>query len=183
MSSPIATSSTTQDSDTSQPFNSYREFSEQDILKDIRNLKSLGIHYATIENITSQCDFVFNKAIKGEILLEKSSQKEFILSGVFEIDARHYFMTSDGKWSVTNSFGTRLQQVKPSCNLIPPQRETDIHFSKDDFPKIINNLRAIENLANPRKSRDTHSLIVDDSGSPAIRLTHHLFIVRSLLKF
>ena len=182
MSSPNATSSTTQDSDDAQTFHSYRDCSEQDILNDIRNLKSVGIHYATIDNIASQCEFVFNKTIKGEILLEKTSQKEFILSGVFEIDARRYFMTSDGKWNVNNSFNTHFRQVKPSCNLISPQRNTDIHFSQNDFPTIIGNIRAIENLANPRKSRDAHSLIIEEPGQPpAIRLTHHLFIVRPLI--
>ena len=180
MSSPIPTSSTTQGSDDSHSFKSYRDCSEQEILNDIHNLKSSGIHYAATENISSQCEFVFNKTIKGEILVEKTSQKEFILSGVFEIDARRYFMTSDGKWNVNNSFNTHFHQVKPSCNLISPQRSTDIEFSQHDFPTIIGNLRSIESLANPRKSRDTHSLLVEEPGQPtAIRLMHHLFIVRS----
>lgn len=174
MSSPLATSSSsTQDSDIS-----YQDFSELDVLNNIKTLKSLGIHYAAIKDLSSQCQFIFNNSLKGDILVEKDSEKEFIFVGVFEIDSRNFFMTSDGRWNSNNNLNTHFYQTKPTCLLLPPQRPTDIIFSKYDYPTIITNLRAIENLANPLKTPDVHSLIVDEAGKPpAIRLTHHLFIV------
>jgi hypothetical protein len=189
-------SSSTQDNDVSTPhpssynenlshtFSSNRRSSGSDILNDIKQLQSQGIHYAADNNLSSQYEFVFNKDVKGYMLVPKednSKISEFILAGVFEVDARNFFMTSDGKWNQSNAFGTRFDQVKPACRLLPVQRDKDFSFSADDFPTIITNIHAIENLANPRKTRDTHSIIVEEVGHPPlIRLTHHLFIVRHL---
>ena len=162
-------------------FHSYRDLSGSTIFAQIQKLQSEGIHYAAKENITSLCEFVFNKDVKGDILIPKIANNkisEFILTDVFQIDARNFFMTSDGKWNSNNPLSTRFDQVKPSCYLLPVQRDTDFSFSANDFPTIVSNLRAIENLSNPRKSRDTHSVIVEDSNqSTAIKLTHHLFVV------
>ena len=78
-------------------FNFYRELSGTDIFTEIQDLQSKGIIYAENENIASQCELVFNKTIKGSTLVTKSNASEFILSGVFKIDAKNFFMTSDGK--------------------------------------------------------------------------------------
>jgi hypothetical protein len=157
------------------------ETSPEDYLNEIRQLRSQGIYYAADENISSQCEFIYSKDVKGEKLVPKNDNKvisEFILTGVFEIDAKNYFMTSDGKWNSNNTLGTRFDQVKPTCHLLPVRRNDNFSFSINDFPAIISNIRAIESMGNPRKSRDTFSTIIGDSGqSTAIRLTHHLFVV------
>ena len=161
--------------------NSNRNSTGTSILQQLEDLRSQGIHYAADENLSSQCEFVFNRDLKGDMLIPKdnsSSLSEFILSGVFEIDARNFFMTSDGKWNPNNPLNTRFEQVKPSCHLLPVQRNSDFSFSSNDFQKILNNLKAIEGIANPRKSRDHTSVIVGDTvQSSAIKLTHHLFTV------
>jgi hypothetical protein len=51
----------------------------------------------------------------------QSSLSECIFTGVFQIDARNFFLTSDGKWNANNSLSTQLDQVKPSCHLLPVQ--------------------------------------------------------------
>lgn len=166
-------------------FHSYRDLSGPAILSEIHTLQSEGIHYAANENIISKCEFVFNKDVKGEMLVPKDTNNkisEFILAGVFQIDARNFFMTSDGKWNQNNPLGVRFEQVKPTCHLLPIQRDPDFSFSTEDFPTIVANLHAIENMANPRKSlaRDTstHSVVIGESNqSTAIKLTHHLFMV------
>lgn len=87
-------------------------------------------------------------------------------------------MTSDGKWNANNTLGTRFEQVKLSCRLLPVEKKEEFTFSSDDFPKIISNIRAIESLANPRKTRDAFSVIIEEMGQPpAIKLSHQLFVV------
>jgi hypothetical protein len=160
---------------------SYRNSSESDVMRELQELQSHGIQNAADQNIVSQCEFIYNKDIKGDILAPKkreTSISEFVLAGIFEIDARNFFMTSDGKWNANNTIGTRFEQVKPSCHLLPVQRHKDFSLSTEHFPAIIANLRAIESLANPRKIRDSYSLISGDSPqSNTIKLTHHLFVV------
>jgi hypothetical protein len=108
----------------------------------------------------------------------QSSLSEYIFAGVFQIDARNFFLTSDGKWNANNPLSTRLDQVKPSCHLLPVQGDPEFNFSSSDFPMIISNLHAIETLANPRKNCETLSVVISDSAqSSAIKLTHHLFVV------
>ena len=163
------------------PFTSYRDLTGNEIYKDLQDLDSKGIHYAVDKKVSLHSEFIYNKDIKGDILVPKNTKNdlsEYILAGIFEIDGRNFFMTSDGKWSSTNPIGTHLHQVKPSCHLLPVQRDTEFNYSSNDFPSIINNLHAIENIANSRKSRDVTSVVVGDSGHPtAIKLTHHLFTV------
>jgi hypothetical protein len=79
---------------------SYRELSGVDILRRVQDLRSEGIHYAANDGILNRCEFIFSKDIKGDILIPKGERlSEFILTGVFEIDLRTFFMTSDGKWN------------------------------------------------------------------------------------
>ena len=105
---------------------------------------------------------------------------ELVFAGVFEIDAHNFFMTSDGKWNSKNPLGTRFNQVKPSCRLLPIQRlGEEFSLFKNNYSTIIANIRAIETLGNPcTKSRDCHSIIIDEPGQPSqIKLFHHLFSV------
>jgi hypothetical protein len=124
------------------------------------------------------------KEIKGDIFIPKDNEcklSEIVLSGIFEIDARNFFLTSDGKWNANNSLNTHFYQVKPSCHLLPVERDKDFKFSKEDFPTIITNLRQIEKLKNPHNTQSTYSCIVEEHGHPiAIKLSHHLFVVRYL---
>ena len=163
--------------------NSNRNLTGSDILQQTKDLITHGIHYAADSNIPSLCEFTFNKEVRGDILVPKNSQTgllEFILSGIFQIDARNFFMTSDGKWNLNNPLGTRLDQVKATCHLLPVDHNLDFTFSSRDYPNIIGNLHAIENLANQRRSHDTTSIIVGESNT--IKIMHHLFIVCILLK-
>ena len=161
---------------------SYRDLSGSEILSEIQQLQSQGIIYSAKENIASQCEFVYNKERKGSILIPKDDTNnisEFVLTGVFEIDPRSFFMTSDGKWNSNNPLGLPFHQVKPSCCLLPVRRDINFDFSINDFPSIITNIHAIELLANPRRSRDVSSFVTGDP--PSIKIVHHLFTVRHLL--
>ena len=177
-SSTIESSSSTNREDSS--FISYRNMSASDILTDIKQYESKGILYLANDNIIDLCTFTYQKNLKGEILVPKNNTNnisELVFAGVYQIDARNYFMTSDGKWNSNNPLGTRFDQVKPSCRLLPVQK-TDFTIFENDYSTIIANIRAIETLGNPRKSRDHHSIIVDEPGQPSqIKLYHHLFSV------
>jgi hypothetical protein len=171
------------DSKNNIPFHTYRDMTGQEIYDELHELQTQNIHYAANKNIISLSEFTFNKDLKGDILVPKKrddeSFSEFLLSGIFQIDARNFFMSSDGKWNSNNTLGTRLDQVKPTCHLLPVQRDTDFIRSFEDFPTIVDNLRAIEALGDARKTRDTMSVVVSDPmhSTSAIKLTHHLFIV------
>ena len=178
-------SSTMQSSDnhenSSSTFTSYRNMSASDILTEIKQYETNGIHYLGNDNIVDLCTFTYQKDIKGEILVPKNNTNnisELVFAGVFEIDARNFFMTSDGKWNSNNPLGTRFDQVKPSCRLLPIQKD-DFSLFENDYSTVLANIRAIETLGNPRKSRDYHSIIIDEPGQPSqIKLYHHLFSVR-----
>jgi hypothetical protein len=77
--------------------------------------------------------------------------------------------------------GTHFEQVKPSCHLLPVQYDPEFTFSLHDFPRIMTNLQAIKNLADPHKSHDNISVIVGGAMQSmcAIKLMHHLFVVCS----
>lgn len=157
----------------SSSFSSYRDLTADEIFQELRQLQLQGIYYAGDKINTSHFNFVYNKALNGDILISKdpdSNLSEIVLAGIFEIDGRNFFMTSDGKWNSSNPLGTQLSQVKPSCFLL---RDHDFIHSSKDFPSIVGNIRAIEYLANPRKSHDVASFIGNDS----LKLTHHLFVV------
>lgn len=117
-----------------------------------------------------------------DVLVPKKNNRdlsEFILTGVFEVDRCNFFMTSDGKWTSENAVKSRFHQVKPSCLLLPVRRHPEFAFSSNDYPSIVENIRAIESSTNPRKSKEDASILINDSGiSPAIKVIHHLFIVR-----
>ena len=176
-SSPIASSS---HDESSSNYDDHQKTSNIKILQDIYDLQPQGIHYAANDNITSQCKFFYNKNLKGEILVPTKSQSlsEFLLTGIFQIDARSFFLTSDGKWNSNNTLGTRFDQVKPSCHLSSVQHNTDLAFSTEDYPSIVANIREIENLPGHHKNREIHSILIEEPGqSPIIKLTHHLFVV------
>ena len=175
VSSPIASSS----HDESSISETDRDFSHIAILQDIHNLQPQGIHYAANDNITSHCKFFYNKDLKGEILVptKSPSVSEFLLAGVFQINARSFFMTSDGKWNSNNTLGNRFDQVRPSCHLSPVQHDSELAFSIEDYPAIVANIRAIENLPGHHKNREVHSILIEEPGQPPIiKLVHHLFV-------
>ena len=170
-------------SDPSSPtFSSYKDMTGKKILEDMWQLRSQGIHYAGDKIDSSRYDFVYNKTVRGDVLVPKENNRdlsEFILAGVFEVDGRNFFMTSDGKWTSENAVKSQFHQVKPSCLLLPVRRHPEFAFSANDYPSIVENIRAIESSTNPRKSKEDASILVNDSGvSPAIKVIHHLFIVR-----
>lgn len=155
--------------------------SPSEILTELKQYQSNGVHYLGNDNLVDLCTFTYQKDLKGEILVPKNNTNnisELVFAGVFEIDARNFFMTSDGKWNSNNPLGTCFNQVKPSCCLLPIQKE-EFSLFENDYSTIIANIRAIETLGNPRKSRDCHSIIIDEPGQPSqIKLFHHLFSVR-----
>ena len=160
------------------PFISYRDQSGEKILEDLRDLETQGVYYAANKEVNAQCEFISNKDVKGDILIAKDGEKpntEFVLAGIFQVDARNFFMTLDGKWNQHNQFGTRFEQVRPTCHLLPVVRDPGFKYSMDDFPSIVANIQAIENKVNPQKTREHVSVILNNP--VAIKLTHHLFVV------
>jgi hypothetical protein len=86
-----------------------RDLSGSEIFQEMLELLSDGIHYAANEDIASQCEFIFNRDLKGDVLVPKETQSslsEYIFAGVFQINAQNFFLTSDGKWNANNPLST-----------------------------------------------------------------------------
>ena len=159
-------------------FTSFRNLSETDILQNLCMLLSKGIHYLGDKNINDLCVFVFNNNMKGDMLVLKGSQKpytKFIVTGIFRINPRNFFMISDGRWMSMNTFNSPFEQVKISCQLCPLEPDSGFDISIKNFPTVLSNIWAIESLANPRKTHQHHSILCENP--TAIKLSHLLFIV------
>ena len=96
-----ASSTLSSPSDTSSlSFSSYKDLTGKKIWEDVQQLQSKGIYYAG-DNIDSPLyDFIYNKAVRGDVLVPKEGSPdlpEFILTGVFEVNSHNFFMASDGK--------------------------------------------------------------------------------------
>jgi hypothetical protein len=109
------------DKDDLSMFTSYRDMTGLDAYQELQELQCQGICYAGDKAIESLCEFLFNKDIREEVLVPKDVEgliSEFILSGIFQVDAHKFFMTSNGKWNSNNALSTRFEQVKPCCHLL-----------------------------------------------------------------
>lgn len=123
--------------------------SASNILTEIKQYESKGLHYLRHDNIIHLCTFTYQKNLKGEILIPKNNTNnisELVFAGVYKINAQNHFMPSDGKWNSNNPLSTYFDQVKPSCQLLPVQRNDFIIF-KNDYS--IANICVIETLGNP----------------------------------
>ena len=83
---------------------SYQDQSGEKILQELQELQSLGVYYAANKQLNTLCEFISNKGVKGDVLIEKDCEKpnsEFILARIFQIDMQNFFMTSDRKWNQT----------------------------------------------------------------------------------
>jgi hypothetical protein len=90
-------------------------------------------------------------------------------------------MTSDGNWNQENHIETHFEDTRPTCNLLPVVGHPGFKYSANNFPSIIANIHAIENQAQPHETRECNSVVLNDP--VAIRLTHHLFVVRWFFYF
>jgi hypothetical protein len=87
---------------------SYQDLSGSEIFQKIQ-LLSDGIHYTANKDIASQCEFIFNRDLKGDVLVPKETQSLLsgsIFTGVFQINAQNFFLTSNGKWNANNPLST-----------------------------------------------------------------------------
>ena len=124
-------------------FTSFRNLSETDILQNLCTLLSKGIHYLGDKNINDLCVFVFNNNMKGDMLILKGSQKpytKFVVTGIFQINPRNFFMISDGRWTSTNTFNSPFERVKLSCQLRPLEPDSRFDISIKNFPTVLSNI-------------------------------------------
>jgi hypothetical protein len=97
---PSQSTSHHENSHTANTIDSYWDLSGSEIFQEMQELLLDGIHYAADKDIASQCEFIFNRDLKGDVLVPKETQSslsEYIFAGVFQINARNFFLTSDGK--------------------------------------------------------------------------------------
>ena len=55
------------------PTESYQNLSAPEIFKEIQELLTNSIPYAANKEITSQCEYVFNRDFKGDVLVPKKN--------------------------------------------------------------------------------------------------------------
>jgi hypothetical protein len=171
--------------DADRPTRSHRDDSENNILERLRNLESHGIAYLGDKDIAAKTAFFFNKDINGDVLIRKDSSTtshptELLLAGIFEIDARNFFMSSDAKYNSSSNTLSRFDQIKLQCHLIPV-RHSDFVQSFKVFPSVVTNIQTIEKTATGRRGHDDISILTGSYASPTgIKLVHQLFKVCKL---
>lgn len=123
------------------------ETSDVDKLIDDLRCSPLTFYGAT-PNVASHAEF-FMSGLSGDIAIVKNSGQqpcEFLLSGLFEIDCKNFFMGAEGNYLPTNRFSRDLIDAKLTCHLIPVQCHVEFVTAREDFSAIVNNLRALEKL-------------------------------------
>ncbi|KAF8425809.1 hypothetical protein L210DRAFT_3653056 [Boletus edulis BED1] len=127
---------------------------------------------AASPNIVGRVEFQTGKV--SDILMRKDTQSEFVMRGVYQIARNDFFFTPDGNFDPANTFGSRFQDVKLSCRLIPPT-SSDFDFTIKDYPICLQNLRSIERLVALGKNQETLGAIAEHLGKPQFKLAHSLF--------
>jgi hypothetical protein len=140
--------------------------------------------YLGDEHIEKHGKFMFAGYSHGNVLILKDSDTdptEMILRGIFQIDKREFYMMSDAGYKRHNEWG--IEKSKPNCRLVPVIRDTSFNFTIIDFPKMVQNLQALEKLV-PRANNDVLSVIHDLMGEgdfhKSIRISHTIFVVSLL---
>jgi hypothetical protein len=139
---------------------------------------SPGGFYAGTPRLAYRAEY-FTGGRDGNVLITKGLgyDEELIIRGVFEISRNNFFFTPDGDFNPANVFHGRLADLKLSCQLTAG-RSKAFDFSSKDFPAVVNNLSAFENLVPKQRYYETVSVIQDAIGrGRSIKLTHYLFEV------
>lgn len=108
------------------------------------------------------------------------------MRGVFEIERRDFYMTSDANFDPRNDFNIKFETVKATCQLEVVNRDSRFGFSVTDYANVIKNIRALENLAPKQKGEIERLSVVTGSTNVAsslnctIKLSHGLFTVNTL---
>jgi hypothetical protein len=159
------------------PFESFTP--AETALKNLHTLEN-GF-YLGDEHIEKHGKFIFASYNQGNVLILKDSDAEpteMILRGIFQIDKREFYMTSDAGYKSRNEWG--IEKSKPNCRLVPVIRDPSFNFTIIDFPKMLNNLHALENLIPHGKNQVLsviHHLTGEGDFHKSIRISHTLFVV------
>jgi len=144
---------------------------------------SEGGFYAATPKLVHRAEY-FAGGPKGNILIVKGrnldEDAEFIIRGVFEISRNDFYFTPDANFNPTNVFQGRFADVKLNCRLTAGRSEA-FKFSSDDFPAILDNIRAFEKLVPRERDYEVVSIVNDSLGHKSIKLTHSLFKVCNCL--
>ncbi|KAF8443787.1 hypothetical protein L210DRAFT_3643388 [Boletus edulis BED1] len=86
-----------------------------------------------------------------------------------------FFLSPDGNYDPENALGTRFQDVKLNCHIIPPVSSA-YSFAIDDFIPCINNLRAFERLLKHDRGESVGGMVHGSIlGTTQVKVTHALF--------
>ncbi|KAG2132148.1 uncharacterized protein EDB93DRAFT_1255334 [Suillus bovinus] len=143
------------------------------VLDKLQN--SPGGFYAATPKLAYRAEY-FPGGWDGNILIAKGrdDDQEFIVRGVFQISRNNFYFMPDANFDLANIFHGRLSDVKLSCRLTAGRNDL-FKFASEDFPAILDNLRAFEKLVPSKRDYETLSVIHDSLGHRTIKLTHSLF--------
>ncbi|KAI6138417.1 hypothetical protein BKA82DRAFT_36261 [Pisolithus tinctorius] len=133
--------------------------------------------YAATPNLAAQAEFFFGGAT-GDVAILKGKVddvSELVLSGVFEIDRQGFFMGAEGGYLPKNTFSHDFVDTKLTCNLVAIQRNAVYGSTKDNFPLIISNIRALEKIIALKKGETLVSCVHESHGLLCVCLSHALF--------
>jgi hypothetical protein len=154
--------------------------SGETVLANLRRLPD--IFYIGTTNLAAQAEYRIGGTGGNQLIVKNNDAipTEFIMAGVFEIDRRDFFFTSDANYHPEKhrDLDKKFESAKATCRLIPVQRDISYQFSAEHFATAINNLRALEKLAATPKDSTIYSTICNiEGGSHGIKLSHALFQV------
>ncbi|KAF8132271.1 hypothetical protein EV363DRAFT_1073599, partial [Boletus edulis] len=135
---------------------------------------SVTAKYAGTCNLSQNMEF--KPANLGDILVVKNStDSEFILRGVYQVACNDFFLSPDGNYNPENALGTRFQDVKLNCRIIPPVSSA-YSFAIDDFIPCIDNLHAFERLLKHDRGESVGGMVHGSIlGTTQVKVTHALF--------
>ncbi|KAI6142166.1 hypothetical protein BKA82DRAFT_30531 [Pisolithus tinctorius] len=133
--------------------------------------------YAATPNLAAQAEFFFGGETGNVTILKGKvdNVSELVLSGVFEIDCQGFFMGAEGRYLPKNTFSHDFVDMKLTCNLVAIQHDAVYGSTKDNFPLIISNIRALEKIIALKKGETLVSCVHESCGLPCVHLSHALF--------
>ncbi|KIO14869.1 hypothetical protein M404DRAFT_929018, partial [Pisolithus tinctorius Marx 270] len=133
--------------------------------------------YTVTPNLAARAEFFFGGATSDVTILkgEVDDVSELVLSGVFEIDHQGFFIGAEGRYLPKNAFSCDFVDTKLTCNLVAVQHDAVYGSTKDDFPLIISNIRALEKIIALKKGETLVLCVHESHGLPCVCLSHALF--------
>lgn len=131
-------------------------------------------HFLATPNLIQHAEFISGSQNAQQLVNRtpddnNDAPTEFIMTGIFQISADNFFLTSDGRFKPGS--GLKFEDTKPSCRLIMPNAP-GWRITATESETIFNNVKALEKI-NISATSNLKSVV--DNHPLSIKLSHLLF--------